>query len=155
MLPIVGPIRYEVSPMFLLYHCANIAVLLTAAVLYLHPFDALRPSMFWIFLSLVVAYVSLAMVVGQTLLFSERRGGGIGLWRASSQVLSIFVLLSAGFVYWVFDPLPFRLLAGFLAFLGMVGFVVCPVLTHGLFPSVRPWKQSGHSRFMEDSRISS
>ena len=110
--------------------------------------------MFWILLSLVVAYVSLAMVVGQTLLFSERRGG-IGPWRASSQVLSIFVLLSAGFVYWVFDPLPFRLLAGFLAFLGTVGFAVCPVLTHGLSPSVRSWKQSGHSRFMEDSLISS
>ena len=90
MLSIFGRVRYGAIPMFLLYHCFNAAVLLTAAVLYLHPFDAPRPSMFWILLSLVVAYLSLVMVVGQTLLFSERRGGGIGPWRASSQVLSIF-----------------------------------------------------------------
>ena len=78
MLPIVGPIRYEALPVFLLYHCVNIAVLLTAVVLYLHPFDAARPSMLWIVFSHVVAFVSLAMVVGQVLLFSEREDGGIG-----------------------------------------------------------------------------
>ena len=51
MLPIVGPIRYEALPVFLLYHCVNIAVLLTAVVLYLHPFDAARPSILDRFLS--------------------------------------------------------------------------------------------------------
>ena len=146
MLPIVGPIRYEGLPVFLLYHCVNIAVLLTAVVLYLHPFDAARPSMLWIVLSHVVAFVSLAMVIGQVLLFSEREDGGIGPWGACSQVLSIFVLMAAGFVYWVFDPPSFRWLASLLAFLGTVGFAVCPVLTHGLFPSRRPWRQSRDSQ---------
>ena len=145
MLPIVGPIRYEAFPVFPLYHCVNVVILLTACVLYLHPFDAARPSMFWIALSHVVAFVSLAMVIGQVLLFLERGGGGIGPWGARSQVLSIFVLMAAGFVYWVFDPPAFRWLASLLAFLGTVGFAICPVLTHGLFPSRRPWRQSRDS----------
>ena len=55
--------------MFLIFHCVNIAVLLTAAWFYLHPFESVRPTMLWIGAAHAIAFASFMMVACQVLLF--------------------------------------------------------------------------------------
>ena len=94
--------------MFILLHSINLAVILLAAWIYLHPFDAARPSMQWIYVAHAIAFISLVLVVVQVFLCprNRRRTGYLAFWGIRSQGWSVFVLMAAGFMYWVFDGGP-------------------------------------------------
>ena len=49
--------------MFILLHSINLVIILLAAWIYLHPFDAVRPSMQWIYVAHAIAFISLVLVV--------------------------------------------------------------------------------------------
>ena len=104
--------------------------------MYLHPFDAARPSMQWIYVAHVIAFISLVLVVVQVFLFPRKWTGYLGLWGIQSQVWSVFVLMAAGFMYWVFDGTASQVLAYSLAVAGMVMFAGGPMLAYGSFPAL-------------------
>ena len=121
---------------FILLHSINLAVILLAVWIYLHPFDAVRPSMQWIYVAHVIAFISLVLVVVQVLLCPRKWTGYLGLWGIQSQVWSVFVLMTAGFMYWVFDGAASQVLAYSLAITGMVMFAGGPMLAYGSFPAL-------------------
>ena len=123
---------------FILLHSINLAVILLAVWIYLHPFDAVRPSMQWIYVAHVIAFISLVLVVVQVFLFPRKWTGYLGLWGIQSQVWSVFVLMAAGFMYWVFDGTASQVLAYSLAVAGMVMFAGGPMLAYGSFPALLP-----------------
>ena len=118
--------------MFILLHSINLAVILLAAWIYLHPFDAVRPSMQWIYVAHAIAFISLVLVVVQAFLCPRN----LTLWGIRIQVWSVFVLMTAGFMYWVFDGAASQVLAYSLAITGMVMFAGGPMLAYGSFPAL-------------------
>jgi hypothetical protein len=127
-----------VTNVFILLHSINLAVILLAAWIYLHPFDAVRPSMQWIYVAHAIAFISLVLVVVQVFLCPRKWTGYLGLWGIQSQVWSVFVLMTAGFMYWVFDGAASQVLAYSLAVTGMVMFAGGPMLAYGSFPALLP-----------------
>ena len=117
---------------FILLHSINLAVILLAAWIYLHPFDAVRPSMQWIYVAHAIAFISLVLVVVQAFLCPRN----LTLWGIRIQGWSIFVLMTAGFMYWVFDGTASQVLAYSLAITGMVMFAGGPMLAYGSFPAL-------------------
>ena len=114
-----------VTNVFILLHSINLAVILLAAWIYLHPFDAVRPSMQWIYVAHAIAFISLVLVVVQAFLCPRN----LTLWGIRIQGWSIFVLMTAGFMYWVFDGICFP---GFGVFTG-----------HHRHGYVRRWPDAG------------
>ena len=123
---------------FKLLHSINLAVILLAAWIYLHPFDAARPSMQWIYVAHAIAFISLVLVVVQVFLCPRKRTGYLAFWGIRSQGWSVFVLMAAGFMYWVFDGTASQVLAYSLAVAGMVMFAGGPMLVYGSFPALLP-----------------
>ena len=141
------PPRYYISEVwsgvmnvFILLHSINLAVILLAAWIYLHPFDAARPSMQWIYVAHAIAFISLVLVVVQVFLCprNKRRTGYLAFWGIRSQGWSVFVLMAAGFMYWVFDGAAYQVLAYSLAVTGMVMFAGGPMLVYSSFPVLLP-----------------
>ena len=136
-------LRYDISKVwsgvtnvFMLLHSINLAVILLAAWMYLHPFDAVRPSMQWIYVAHAIAFISLMLVVVQVLLCPRKGTGYLALWGIESQGWSVFVLMAAGFMYWVFDGTASQVLAYSLAVAGMVMFAGGPMLAYCSFPAL-------------------
>ena len=123
---------------FILLHSINLAVILLAVWIYLHPFDAVRPSMQWIYVAHAIAFISLVLVVVQVFLCPRKWTGYLTLWGIRSQGWSVFVLMAAGFMYWVFDGTASQVLAYSLAVAGMVMFAGGPMLAYGSFPALLP-----------------
>ena len=122
--------------MFLLLHSINLAVMLLAAWIYLHPFDAVRPSMQWIYVAHAISFISLVLVEVQVFVCPRKRTGYLALWGIESQGWSVFVLMAAGFMYWVFDGAASQVLAYSLAVTGMVMFAGGPMLAYGSFSAL-------------------
>jgi hypothetical protein len=127
-----------VTNVFILLHSINLAVILLAVWIYLQPFDAARPSMQWIYVAHAIAFISLVLVVVQVFLCprNRRRTGYLAFWGIRSQGWSVFVLMAAGFMYWVFDGAAYQVLAYSLAVAGMVMFAGGPMLAYGSFPAL-------------------
>ena len=125
-----------VTNVFILLHSINLAVILLAAWICLHPFDAARPSMQWIYVAHAIAFISLALVVVQVFLCPRKQTGYLAFWGIQSQGWSVFVLMAAGFMYWVFDGAASQVLAYSLAVTGMVMFAGGPMLAYGSFPAL-------------------
>ena len=139
------PPRYYISEVwsgvtnvFILLHSINLAVILLAAWVYLHPFDAARPSMQWIYVAHAIAFISLVLLVVQVFLCRRKRIGYLAFWGIRSQGWSVFVLMAAGFMYWVFAGAASQVLAYSLAVTGMVMFAGGPMLAYGSFPALLP-----------------
>ena len=120
----------------MLLHFVNIAVMLTAAWVYLHPFDAARPSMNWVYVAHGIGFVPVVIVLAQAFLFQGKRTGFLATWGIPCQACSVFILLGAGFVYWTLEAPAYQTLAYILATFGIVGFVVGPLLDYGFSPTL-------------------
>ena len=123
-----------VTNVFILLHSINLAVIVLAAWIYLHPFDAARPSMQWIYVGHAIAFISLALVVVQVFLCPRRHSGCLAYWGIQTQGWSVFVLMAAGFMYWVFVDVASQVLAYSLAVTGMVMFAGGPMLAYVSIP---------------------
>ena len=108
----ISKVWSRVTNVFILLHSINLAVILLAVWIYLQPFDAARPSMQWIYVAHAIAFISLALVVVQIFLCPSKRTGYLALWGIRSQGWSVFVLMAAGFMHWVFDGTASRVMAG-------------------------------------------
>ena len=68
----ISKVWSEVTNLFIFLHSINLAIILLAAWIYLHPFDAARPSMQWIYVAHAISFISLLLVVVQVLLWPRK-----------------------------------------------------------------------------------